>query len=152
MSFLGVWWAEDRGTETLALYSLRKYRHLKVSFPEYRARHRPTSRCSTSSECTLPQIPQHLHLNYSDIRIRVAEKTFMPRILLLSHLLDFIPFFAFESSTNCRLDISRRPDYVSTTHSHTSRNDQLFSLLLPLGKDWDFFLENELRNISGVLD
>jgi len=50
---------KDGGTETLALYSLRKYRHLKVSFAEHRAL-RPRPPFTTPSQRMYPP-PDPLH-------------------------------------------------------------------------------------------
>ena len=66
--------AEGGGTETLALYTLRKYRHLKVSFAGHRVL-RPGSPFNVHSACTLRRIPQHLNSKNNPMR---ADKPSFP--------------------------------------------------------------------------
>ena len=105
---------EGGRTETLALYSLRKYRHLKVSFAEHRAR-RPSS--PFASGCTPRRIPQRLNSSSN----RTPPDSPPPSVQC------FYPtYYNFRVMSNCRLDISRRTDYVSRTPLPPFRDAHIF--------------------------
>lgn len=62
--------AEGGGTETLALYSLRKYRHLKVSFTAHRVHSARAHRSSRHpSGCTPRRIPRRLNRSNNPIQV-----------------------------------------------------------------------------------